>query len=76
MHSTRSLILVTAPAVLARCQMAPMVPDPTGRADADMLRVLTALPVEQARAQSMPGGAATIIAVSTDLPAKMLVADA
>ena len=30
MHSTRSLILVTAPAVLAKCQMASMVPDPTG----------------------------------------------
>ena len=76
MHSTRPLVAMTAFALLAGCQMAPMPPDPTGRADADMLRVLTALPVEQARAQSMPGGAATIIAVSTDLPAKMLVADA
>ncbi len=61
MHATRPLIVVTAVALLAGCQMAPMAPDPIGRADADMLRVLTAfqasgakpvrtLTVEQARA--------------------------
>ncbi len=84
MHDARPLLLVTV-ALLAGCQMAPMVPDPTGRADADMLRVLTAyqasgakpvqmLTVEQARAQPTPGDAATTIAVSMGLPAKMPVA--
>ena len=65
--------------------MAPAVPDPTGRANADMLRVLTAfqasgakpvamLTVEQARAQPTPGDAATTVAVSMGMPAKMPVA--
>ncbi len=64
--------------------MAPAVPDPTGRADADMLRVLTAfqasgakpvqtLTVDQARTQPTPGDAATTVAVSMGLPAKMPV---
>ena len=85
MHDTRTLILMTATALLAGCQMAPQAPDPTGRADADMLRVLTAfqasgakpvptLTVEQARAQPTPGDAATTVAVSMGLPAKMPVA--
>ncbi len=84
MHTTRPLIAVTAVALLAGCQMAPMTPDPTGRADADMLRVLTAfqasgakpvntLSVAQARAQPTPGDAATTVAVSMGLPAKVPV---
>ncbi len=85
MHTTRSMIAVTAVGLLAGCQMAPMPPDPTGRANADMLRVLTAfqasgakpvqtLTVEQARAQPTPGDAATTVAVQMGLPAKMPVA--
>ncbi len=85
MHTTRTLVSVTTAALLAGCQMAPQAPDPTGRADADMLRVLTAfqasgakpvptLTVEQARAQPTPGDAATTIAVSMGLPARMPIA--
>lgn len=87
MRSTRSLILATAAAALAGGQRAPMLPHPSGPADADMLRVLTALQaskaepaqtltIEQARAQPMPGDAATTIAVSTGLLARMPVAHA
>ena len=65
--------------------MAPMPADPTGRANADMVRVLTALQaggakpvatltVEQARMQPTPGDAATTVAVSMGMPAKMPVA--
>ena len=85
MPETRSLIAVAAMALLAGCQTAPTVPDPTGKADADMLRVLTALQasgakpvalltVEQARAQPTPGDAATTVAVSMGMPARMPVA--
>lgn len=62
-----------------------MPPDPTGRADAEMLRVLTALQqsgakpvatltVAQARAQPTPGDAATSVAVAMGMPAKMPLA--
>ena len=85
MHTTRPMIAVTVVGLLAGCQMAPMPPDPTGRANADMLRVLTSfqasgakpvqtLTVEQARAQPTPGDAATTVAVQMGLPAKMPVA--
>ena len=85
MYTTRPMIAMTAVALLAGCQMAPMPPDPTGRADADMVRVLTAfqasgakpiqtLTVEQARAQPTPGDAATTVAVQMGLPAKMPLA--
>ena len=85
MHTTRSMIAVTVVGLLAGCQMAPMPPDPTGRANADMVRVLTAfqasgakpvqtLTVEQARAQPTPGDAATTVAVQMGLPAKMPLA--
>ena len=79
MYDISPLIAVTAVALLAGCQMASAAPDPTGRADADMLRALTALqasgakPVsmltmEQARAQPTPGDAATTVAVSMEMP--------
>ncbi len=85
MRDTRPLLVISAAALLSGCQMAPPSPDPTGRADADMLRVLTALQasgakpvstltVEQARAQPTPGDAATAVAVSMGQPAKMPVA--
>lgn len=85
MHATRTLIATAAMALVAGCQMAPTAPDPTGRADADMLRVLTAfqasgakpvptLTVDQARTQPTPGDAATAVAVSMGMPAKMPVA--
>ena len=85
MYDIRPLTAVTAMALLAGCQMAPTVPDPTGRADSDMLRVLTAfqasgakpvpmLTVEQARSQPTPGDAATGVAVSMGMPAKMPIA--
>ena len=85
MYVTRSLIAVAATALLAGCQMVPAAPDPTGRADADMLRVLTAfqasgakpvyaLSVDQARKQPTPGDAATTVAVSMGMPAKIPVA--
>ncbi len=85
MKATRSLIAVAATSLLAGCQMAPAAPDPTGRANADMLRVLTAyqasgakpvatLEVDQARTQPTPGDAATKVAVSMGMPAKLPVA--
>ena len=85
MYDIRPLSAVTAMALLAGCQMAPTVPDPTGRANSDMLRVLTAfqasgakpvpmLTVEQARSQPTPGDAATSVAVSMGMPAKMPIA--
>lgn len=85
MYGTRPLIVITAAARSAGCQMAPMVPDPTGEADADMLRGLTALQasgakpvsmltVEQAHAQPTPGDAATTVAVSMGMPAEIPVA--
>ena len=49
MHATRPLIAVAAMTLLAGCQMAPTAPDPTGRANADMLRVLTALQASGAK---------------------------
>ena len=85
MYATRFLVAVSAMALLAGCQTAPKGPDPTGRANADMLRVLTAfqasgakpvytLRVDQARTQPTPGDAATTVAVSMGMPAKMPVA--
>jgi acetyl esterase/lipase len=85
MNSKRFLVPVALAAILAGCQTAPSSPDPTGRANADMLRVLTAyqasgakpvatLSVEQARAQPTPGDAATAVAVQRGLPAKMPLA--
>lgn len=77
--------LVAAAAVLAGCQTAPQPPDPTGRADAEMVRVLTAfqasgakpiasLTVPQARAQPTPGDAAATVARQAGAPAKQPVA--
>jgi len=85
MHSTRTYAAAAAIAVLAGCQMAPQTPDPTGRADADMLRVLTAfqasgaqpiakLSVEQARAQPTPGDAAMTVAQQIGVPGKLAIA--
>jgi len=42
MYSTRTLAAAAAIAVLAGCQMARQTLDSTGRADAEMWRVLTA----------------------------------
>ena len=85
-RSTNKLLLVGVIGTAAGCQMAPMPPDPTGRADADMLRVLTAyqasgakpvyaLTVEQARMQPTPGDAAATVATQTGAPAKLVVAE-
>ena len=77
---------LAAVALLAGCAVPPpAVPDPTGRADADMLRVLTAfqksgaqpipnLTVAQARSQPTPGDAAAAVAQSMGMPAKMPLA--
>ena len=84
MNAIRPLAAAAAVA-LAGCQMAPMPPDPTGRADADMLRVLTALQasgakpipkltVEQARSQPTPGDAAVTVAQGMGMPGKLPVA--
>ncbi len=71
---SRTIVLAAASLLaLAGCQTASMPPDPTGRADADMLRVLTALQasgakpltgltVEQARAQPGIDDAAASVA--------------
>ena len=83
MHTTRPLIAVTAVALLGGCQIVPMASDPTGRADADMLRVLTAfqasaakpintLSVTQARAQLTLGDAATEVAFRWACPPRWL----
>lgn len=85
MKTRNFLSLSAALLTLAGCQAAQMPPDPTGRADADMLRVLTAyqasgakpvvmLSVEQARAQPTPGDAATAVAVQMGMPAQMPIA--
>ena len=85
MYDIRPITAVTAMVLLAGCQMAPTVPDPSGRAAGDMLRVLTAfqasgakpvpmLTVEQARSQPTPGDSATSVAVSMGMPAKMPIA--
>ena len=75
-----------AAVLLAGCAVPlPPVPDPTGRADADMLRVLTAfqksgakpianLTVEQARTQPTPGDAAAAVAQQAGVPPKLPVA--
>ena len=84
MHSKTSLITLAVSMALAGCQSAPMSPDPTGRADPDMLRVLTAfqasgakpvatLGVEAARAQPTLGDAAATVAKQMGLPAKQPV---
>lgn len=78
-------LAAAAAVALAGCQMAPMPPDPTGRADADMLRVLAAfqasgakpvpkLTVEQARSQPTPGDAAATVAQGMGMPGKPPVA--
>jgi len=85
MKSMRSLPTLAAVAVLAGCQSAPMPPDPTGRASADMQRVLTAyqasgaksvamLTVDQARSQPSPGDAAAAVAQQIGVVAKQPVA--
>ena len=85
MSTAHALAAIAAITALAGCQMAPQAPDPTGRANADMLRVLTTyqatgakpvytLNVSQARAQPTPGDAATAVAVSMGMPAKMPLA--
>jgi len=81
----RSLLALTAFTALAGCQMAPMPPDPTGRANADMTRVLAAyqasgakpvntLTVRQARAQATPGDAAATVAQQMGVAAKLPIA--
>ena len=78
--------LVAAGALLAGCQATSPPPDPTGRASADMTRVLaafqasgaqpiTGLTVAQARAQPTPGDAAGQVAVQMGQPAKQPVAE-
>jgi acetyl esterase len=85
MVSTRFLAAAAAVATLAGCQTAPQTPDPTGRADTDILRVLTAfqasgakpvakLTVEQARSQPTPGDAAMTVAQQMGAPGKLPVA--
>lgn len=85
MRLTCSAAAVVSIAALAGCQMAPPSPDPTGRADADMLRVLTALQasgakpvstldVAQARAQPTLGDAAAAVARQMGVAAKQDVA--
>jgi acetyl esterase len=79
------LLAATACAALAGCQSARMPPDPTGRADADMQRVLAAYQasgakpvhtrsVAEARAQPTPGDAAANVAQQMGMPAKQPVA--
>ena len=80
------LAALAAAIVLAGCAVPPPpVPDPTGRADADMLRVLTAfqksgaqpipdLTVAQARSQPTPGDAAAAVGQAMGMPAKMPLA--
>lgn len=76
---------ILAAAALAGCQTLASSPDPTGRADADMLRVLAAyrssgakpvagLSVAQARAQPTPGDAAAVVAQQAGRPVKQPVA--
>lgn len=85
MHATRPLAAALAITLLAGCQMAPSTPDPTGRAGADMARVLAAyqqlgakpvpmLSVPQARTQPTPGDAAAAVARQMGVPAKPEVA--
>ena len=85
MYQMRPLITAGAMILLAGCQMAPMPPDPIRRADADMLRVLTALQasgakpvskltIDQACMQPTSGDAATTVAISMGMPAKMPIA--
>jgi hypothetical protein len=49
MQATRLLAAAVAVTALAGCQMAPQSPDPTGRANAEMLRVLTAFQASGAK---------------------------
>ncbi len=85
MRLSSSAAAAVSIAALAGCQMAPPSPDPTGRADADMLRVLTAyqasgakpvstLDVAQARLQPTPGDAAAAVARQMGVAAKQDVA--
>jgi hypothetical protein len=53
MASNRSLAATAALIALSGCQMAPMAPDPTRRANADMLRVLTAYQASGAKPIAM-----------------------
>ncbi len=73
MSPTRVLAAIATTAVLAGCQSAPPPPDPTGRADAEMTRVLAELqtlgaqPVQkltvaEARSQASAGDAAQQVA--------------
>ncbi len=83
MKSAQSIAAIAVVAALAGCSTPP--PDPTGKADIDMLRVLTAfqasgakpvntLTVLQARAQPTPGDAAAVVAGQMGVPAKQPVA--
>ena len=85
MTSTRLLPVLVMATLLAGCQSTPMPPDPTGRASADMVRVLAALQasgakpvatltVEQAREQPTPGDAAASVAQQAGVAAKQAVA--
>ena len=82
MQSKLPLITFAASLAVAGCQTAP---DPTGRADVEMVRVLTAfqasgakpvatLSVAEARAQPTPGDAAATVAQQLGVPAKQPVA--
>jgi len=81
----RSLLVLTALTAVAGCQTAPTSPDPTGRANAEMTRVLAAyqasgakpvntLTVEQARMQPTPGDAAAMVAQQMGVAAKLPIA--
>jgi acetyl esterase len=85
MTTKRAIAAAASLAFLAGCQTTPPPPDPTGRANADMLRVLTAfqqtgarpvstLPVDQARSQPTIGDAAAIVAQQIGVNAKQAVA--
>ncbi len=85
MRLRSSAAVAVSIAALAGCQVAAPPADPTGRADADMLRVLTALQasgakpvstldVVQARAQPTPGDAAAAVARQMGVAARQEVA--
>lgn len=81
----RAICALATLTAVAGCQMAPMPPDPIGRASSDMTRVLAAyqasgakpvdtLSVAAARAQPTPGDAAAGVTQQMSLPAKMPLA--
>lgn len=86
MHVARSAAALLSLAVLAGCQASPPPADPTGLANSEMLRVLTAfqgtgaqpvykLSVADARRQATIGDAAGLVAQQIGVPAKQPVAN-